>query len=668
MQILEQQKTPIKHLVSQCKKQHGLILYHYMGTGKTLTALAFAKNYPDKKIVIICPYGLDNQWINEAKRIDIKLKNITFITFSDLQNKFITDKKSRNKLLNKIKNNILIIDEAHLICPILYDLSSDSKEKKDNSTSRKYSKITYSRRHVSYDIPELYEVMNVLNSSYKTLLLTATPFYYYLGDIRLLINLAAGKSVVPYNAFAFQNQYIEENPEQKYFEKWVKPIIEMNDITKTYFNEYIIKKIPGNKLETADAINPFNISRFANIITGTISSFLIKNNDIKTNKIFINAAKRTLETNLKIYVLSTILENFTPLVIDYMTKIYNSHFSNVLKKDELKKNNIGVYFSFYKYLDNTVEYPKVYYITKEVYYNNYQLDLWAKIINNAANLLSVEELLQLKFYNTKEELELSDPKTHHYNYYQNGKIIGNMIFNYKGKKIYPEKFIRILKIYKDNPISTIVYSNFFKSGILLFAKFLEEQGINFKIYEPELSNTEKNKIIDDFQNGDIKMLLLHPSYSQGFSIKGCRIYHILEPLSSYPKMKQLETRVIRYHSHTHLPKKYRNVTIIIWKCSINNIIEQLRYRMADVKLWKDHQLEEFYFKRVTTHSSLYTPDEIAYKRYNDLFSFYNNFEKTIKSISIEKNKLKDTCCIWNDKDCKYLPNCIEEKKLSNSKK
>jgi hypothetical protein len=71
------------------------------------------------------------------------------------------------------------------------------------------------------------------------------------------------------------------------------------------------------------------------------------------------------------------------------------------------------------------------------------------------------------------------------------------------------------------------------------------------------------------------LLLLHPSYFEGFSINGVRRFHILEPVTKFHIKEQLYTRVVRFKSHDHLPINERNVEIIQWYCSLKNLINKI---------------------------------------------------------------------------------------------
>ena len=128
-----------------------------------------------------------------------------------------------------------------------------------------------------------------------------------------------------------------------------------------------------------------------------------------------------------------------------------------------------------------------------------------------------------------------------------------------------------------------MYSNYYESGLLLFAKYLDQKNVKYTIYEPSQSKEEQKQILQDFKNKEISLLLLHPSYYEGFSISGVQVFHILDPIDEYYVKEQLFTRVIRYKSHYHLPEDKRNVIIIQWYCTMENIVDKVRQGLKMLK-------------------------------------------------------------------------------------
>ena len=127
------QKNVIKYIVSKCKKQHGLLLNHYQGTGKTITGIFFLKNFDKYKKVIIGPDVLQNMWKKSAKDNGLN-NNVFYISYSQLEKSVLVEngKFENEELYRKIKNIlqdcILICDEAHNILDFCNNYQSESSQ------------------------------------------------------------------------------------------------------------------------------------------------------------------------------------------------------------------------------------------------------------------------------------------------------------------------------------------------------------------------------------------------------------------------------------------------------------------------------------------------------------------------------------------------------------
>ena len=87
------------------KKNRGLILYHSMGSGKTITSIAMAIQFTNPIIIIVTKASKKN-FIDDMKKIKISRDDVIIITY----------KKVIKKILEKtidFKGKTIIIDEAH---------------------------------------------------------------------------------------------------------------------------------------------------------------------------------------------------------------------------------------------------------------------------------------------------------------------------------------------------------------------------------------------------------------------------------------------------------------------------------------------------------------------------------------------------------------------------
>lgn len=154
------QKKVVEHMMNN----RGLVVFHKVGSGKTLTAITVSQcyldKYPNNEVIVIAPAGLIN---NFKKEMIESYKNIkypekyhfySFHTFMNLG-------KSDNDL--PCKNALLIVDEAHNLRSI-YHVNNKGKE---------------------YGIMNKY-ITECAKMAHKVLLLTATPLYNSINDIKAL--------------------------------------------------------------------------------------------------------------------------------------------------------------------------------------------------------------------------------------------------------------------------------------------------------------------------------------------------------------------------------------------------------------------------------------------------------------------------------------------------
>ena len=167
--LLEHQLKPIDYLEKN-NDIKGLLVYHYLGTGKTFLSLGLAERYPSKDVVILVPNFLVSHWKKNIDLYGVKNK---------ARYKIVTHNDPKYAILKDLSNSIVIIDESHRL---INKLSST-----DPKTSDIYS--------------DLY--LNLRNS-YKMLSLTGTPIYSDTMDAAYQINLVSGKDLLPFNRLKFR--------------------------------------------------------------------------------------------------------------------------------------------------------------------------------------------------------------------------------------------------------------------------------------------------------------------------------------------------------------------------------------------------------------------------------------------------------------------------------
>lgn len=606
------QIEPTYKLLYKCQEQHGLLLWYMMGTGKTIAALAFILNQPNKDVVIMCPNDLIFVWKHEMTKIKINNK----IKFYSYENDITFDK------LENIKGCILILDEVqHLILNL----------KMHNETGEKIS---------------------LIKKSYKTLALTGTPIYTELTDLSYIINIVANKNIIPINYSEFKYKFNKVIKHRSIIYGHAIPVI---NFLSNNFSSFITWK---------SIVDVFAVVYQYKTLQKIINALTIKGDfslDIFKNIIpQLDGFKIPKEITI-LYIL-IILNLFFSLFLFLAN--YKIHDFKKLDANKLT-NAISPYVMYYKVPLNTEIYPSSKRFYPNVSYSNYQLSKWIELTHAYVNPETIKDLnikneQDFEYYSKKIDLET---------YKNNGVIIGNLSDNNNN---FSPKFFQILKTAKGK--RAVFYSSFTKNGICLFKKFLESEGIKYLFLDSGVTNEEKNNALEKFKK-TTTFLLLHPKYTEGITIYGAEQLHILEPIPLISKKEQVVARVIRYQSHSHLPVNERHVDVYQWACTNTSLLSRIKTNMLSLKKWISFAPEVFYtFKHLEFDQDL-TPDSLVLKeelvnigndkeitRLLEIENTKSNIDCCIKFPS----KSQQNSCLTEKSSCKITKS--KSKSKSKSKK
>jgi ERCC4-related helicase len=223
---LEYQKDAIKKTISTIKKHNGVIISDVVGLGKSIIASTVAFNLNVRKIVIITPPHLNEQWKEYSRYFD--LTNATIYTSGKIEEAYND--------WNHIKNKLIIIDEAHKY--------------------RNEKTINYGNLHK-------------LCQSSRVILITATPFNNKPQDIFAMIKLFQIPSMSTIRTV------------DNLYEKFKELIGEYKEIDKNS------KKIKDNKNSKDVKNQKERIRRYGKRIRDIISPFIIRRTRVDLEKITI---------------------------------------------------------------------------------------------------------------------------------------------------------------------------------------------------------------------------------------------------------------------------------------------------------------------------------------------------------------------------------------------
>ncbi len=106
----------------------------------------------------------------------------------------------------------------------------------------------------------------------------------------------------------------------------------------------------------------------------------------------------------------------------------------------------------------------------------------------------------------------------------------------------------------------VVYSNYLDT-LGDYSKGLEAANIPHGVYSGQVSQKKRKQMIEDYNAGKLRALLLSSAGGEGLDLKGTRQLQVLEPHWNEEKLEQVIGRAIRHGSHADLPEDERNVKV-----------------------------------------------------------------------------------------------------------
>ena len=206
----------------------GALLFHSVGSGKTLTSVIFSHYYlalhPTNNVCIISPPSLLFNFVEALKEygLDIRDNRYKFETF----NKFCknTDKYVDDKTL-------LIIDEAHYFRTFI---TQGRGQLKDPNTGKI---VIDNGKNRNGDI-----IIDECKNAHKIICMTGTPFINSLYDIENIMSMIGKKK--PLSKQAFNALLSSDDNVKDYFNYRISYFNVMDTESKKYFPSVIIRYIP----------------------------------------------------------------------------------------------------------------------------------------------------------------------------------------------------------------------------------------------------------------------------------------------------------------------------------------------------------------------------------------------------------------------------------------
>lgn len=118
------------------------------------------------------------------------------------------------------------------------------------------------------------------------------------------------------------------------------------------------------------------------------------------------------------------------------------------------------------------------------------------------------------------------------------------------------------KEFAANPAAkALVFSNFIDAGLEPYSAALTARGVPHGVFKGGLSDAERKRLVEDYNSGKLKALLLGPSGSEGLSTKRTTLIQQIDPYWNSVRGKQNKGRGVRFDSHLDLPPEERKVRV-----------------------------------------------------------------------------------------------------------
>lgn len=162
----------------------------------------------------------------------------------------------------------------------------------------------------------------------------------------------------------------------------------------------------------------------------------------------------------------------------------------------------------------------------------------------------------------------------------------------------------------------VLYSSWKKSGLWVIKKLLDKAKIPYGLITGEQTAAQRKFYKDQYNRGDVKILLISRAGGEGLDLKETRHIILLDPNWNEGDDEQIIGRGIRYLSHANLPPSERYVNV-----------------------WKVFMVKPSHLKKADDDKKMMgSVDEILYKMGQDKKKDIDATLRRLKPLSIENRK------------------------------
>jgi SNF2 family DNA or RNA helicase len=131
--------------------------------------------------------------------------------------------------------------------------------------------------------------------------------------------------------------------------------------------------------------------------------------------------------------------------------------------------------------------------------------------------------------------------------------------NKAGPEYYSTKVEEALPIISRG--KSIIYTNWIEFGVKPIERALKQEDVSYRTFTGETRVSERQEIVDGFNNDEFDALILTKAGGEGLDLKGVKSVIVMDPTWNDSGLQQIIGRAIRYKSHAHLSESQRKVDI-----------------------------------------------------------------------------------------------------------
>jgi superfamily II DNA or RNA helicase len=596
----------LRDYMQNASPYRGILLFHELGAGKTLTTLYICENLKtERNIVVMLPASLKPNFIKELVKINPLYKNnpnaikekYTFVSYN------ASNTLAQLKKLGSLDNKVIVIEEAHnLVSKMVSGMSGISVQGmeiyKMLMSAQNAKIIALTGTPIINDPFEFAVLCNVLRGNIEITNFRIMEVDPKFGETWDFIELEKTLASIPYVDYleinkvnksmsfhimvkSYSNEYVQTIEEiirtarnegvelKKMAEVDNYPLFPTDDYGERFYN-YFVHEDP----EKGDKMKESMIPIFKNRILGLISYY----KPLLTNypELVVRDVYRVNMSNYQ-YQIYEILR-------DIERRMERSSVKSSSKRGKKEKTK-STFRVFSRQASNFV-FPEE--INRPYPDPNFIISLKKKKMMNNGNDDKLMMIAQKIDEQDEGKLTLAQD-------YQNriAKALdelteGGEVYLKPGPngldKLSPKMRV-LLENIKNCPGLIFIYSNFRSlEGIEILTKVLDFNGYakygtpgnealpRYTIYSGTEDDKQKTEILqmftaDDNKYGEkCKILMATSAGAEGLDLKNIRQIHIMEPYWNQMRIQQVIGRGYRRNSHIALPENERKVEIYRYFC------------------------------------------------------------------------------------------------------